>query len=253
MEVFRIPVLSDNYTFLLFDPGDRTAAVVDPAVAAPVVTLLQHLDARLVACLITHHHYDHIGGIQDLTNAFPEAQVYGGTLDHQRIPRLDVLLDHGDRVSFAGETAQVFFVPGHTKAHIAYYFPHSGHLFCGDTLFAGGCGYLSEGTPTQMLASMETLRSLPDDTQVWCAHEYTLTNLRFALTVDPENSDLHHRFAQAQQARQAQQPTVPSTIGLEKRTNPFMRWDQPALIAAAGILDSSRVFARIRGMKDRFT
>ncbi len=256
MQIYRLPVLSDNYVFVLHDPVSNTAAVVDPAVAEPVLAKLEELDATLVAIFNTHHHGDHVGGNSTLIKKFPNAVVYGGEKDRDRIPHQRVFLKGGDRVTFGNREAEVFFVPGHTYAHIAYYFPavgdEGGELFCGDTVFAGGCGRLFEGTPAQMLASIEQLRQLPDDTRVWCAHEYTLGNLKFALTVDSENSDLQERMVTASAMRQRGEATVPSTIGLEKRTNPFLRWDVPAIQRSAGIDIPDRVFARIRGQKDNF-
>ncbi|MEG4839534.1 hydroxyacylglutathione hydrolase [Microcoleus sp. B9-D4] len=257
MQVYRLPVLSDNYIFLLHDPDRHTAAVVDPARSQPVLEQLQALGAELTAIFITHHHSDHIGGNQELIDRFPQIKVYGGAEDRGRIPGQQVFLQAGDRVSFANRTAEVFFLPGHTKAHIAYYFPPSnpseiGELFCGDTLFAGGCGRLKEGTPAQMLASLAQLRNLPDSTRVWCAHEYTLNNLQFALSVDGDNPDLQQRFAEVKEARSRSQPTIPSSIGLEKSTNPFLRWDFPNLQSATNTHDPVQTFARLRGMKDQF-
>ncbi|MEG4859020.1 hydroxyacylglutathione hydrolase [Microcoleus sp. K1-B6] len=257
MQVYRLPVLSDNYIFLLHDPDRDTAAVVDPARSQPVLEQLQALGAELTAIFITHHHSDHIGGNQELIDRFPQIKVYGGAEDRGRIPGQQVFLQAGDRVSFANRTAEVFFLPGHTKAHIAYYFPPSnpsetGELFCGDTLFAGGCGRLKEGTPAQMLASLGQLRKLPDSTRVWCAHEYTLNNLQFALSVDGDNPDLQQRFAEVKEARSRSQPTIPSSIGLEKSTNPFLRWDFPNIQSAANTRDPVQTFARLRGMKDQF-
>ena len=257
MQVYRLPVLSDNYIFLLHDPDRRTAAVVDPAQAEPVLQQLRSLGAELTAIFNTHHHSDHVGGNQQLIDRFPQIKVYGGAEDRGRIPGQQVFLQAGDRVSFANRTAEVFFVPGHTKAHIAYYFPprnpgETGELFCGDTLFAGGCGRLFEGTPTQMVASLAQLRNLPDNTRVWCAHEYTLKNLQFALTVDSSNPDLQSRFAQAKAARSRSQATIPSMLDLEKRTNPFLRWNQPTLQSAVNSQDPVQTFARLRGMKDQF-
>lgn len=256
MHIYRLPAFSDNYIFLLHDPQERVAAVVDPADPVPVLRKLEELEARLVAILNTHHHSDHVGGNRRLLRAFPDAVVYGGAKDKGRIPGQQHFLEDGDQVTFCDRTATVFFVPGHTRAHIAYYFPpkggEPGELFCGDTLFAGGCGRLFEGTPAQMLKSLERLRALPGDTRVWCAHEYTLKNLQFALTVDGDNSDLQTRFAQVQQAREQNEATVPSIIGLEKQTNPFLRWDQPALIAATQGRDAVQTLARLRGMKDQF-
>ena len=170
---------------------------------------------------------------------------------------LEIAVQEGDTVEFADRKAQVFFVPGHTRAHIAYYFSPTtpettGELFCGDTIFAGGCGRLFEGTPAQMVDSIDKLRQLPDNTRVWCAHEYTLNNLKFALTVDKDNSQLQTRYQEVKQARNQGIPTVPSLLGVEKQTNPFLRWDTPGLQATAKIKEPARVFGRIRGMKDKF-
>lgn len=257
MEIKRIPVLANNYIFVLFEPEQKIAAVVDPAVAQPVLEYLEQIDARLIAIFNTHHHSDHVGGNPQLVARFPEAIVYGGKEDHGRIPHQQVYLADGDTIQFAERTAQVFFVPGHTRAHIAYYFPPmtieaAGELFCGDTIFAGGCGRLFEGTPAQMVKSITKLRQLPDHTRLWCAHEYTLKNLQFALTVDGDNQDLQQRYQQVKQARSRGEATVPSLLAWEKQTNPFLRWDTPAIQATVGIQEPARVFARIRGMKDRF-
>ncbi|MBD1840702.1 hydroxyacylglutathione hydrolase [Coleofasciculus sp. FACHB-64] len=257
MQVDRIPVLSDNYIFLLHDPTQKIAAVVDPAEAQPVLQRLQEIDVQLVAIFNTHHHSDHVGGNRQLMQRFPDVCVYGGAEDKGRIPGQQVFLQEGDRVEFAGRIGEVFFVPGHTRAHIAYYFPpttaeETGDLFCGDTLFAGGCGRLFEGSPTQMVSSLSKLRALPDTTRVWCAHEYTLKNLQFALTVDGENPDLQSRYAEVKEARSRLEATVPSKLGVEKRTNPFLRWDTPTLQSAANSQDPVQAFARLRGMKDRF-
>ena len=257
MKIKRIPVLSDNYIFVLSDPQRKIAAVVDPAVAQPVIDYLQSIDAQLVAIFNTHHHSDHVGGNKQLVKQFPALCVYGGVEDRGRIPHQQVYLHEGDTVKFSDRTAQIFFIPGHTLGHIAYYFPplnagETGELFCGDTIFAGGCGRLFEGTPAQMVDSIAKLRQLPDQTRVWCAHEYTLSNLKFALTVDRQNQDLQARYESVQQARSQGIATVPSLLGEEKQTNPFLRWDAPALQAIAKIDEPARVFGRIRGMKDQF-
>lgn len=257
MQVYRLPALSDNYIFLLHDEKQKVAAVVDPAEAQPVLRRLEELGAELVAIFNTHHHNDHVGGNRQLMQHFPNVRVYGGAEDRGRIPGQEVFLIEGDRVEFAGKIGEVFFVPGHTRAHIAYYFPpdatgETGDLFCGDTLFAGGCGRLFEGTPTQMVESLGKLRALPDNTRVWCAHEYTLKNLEFALSVDANNADLQTRFADVKAARSRSEATVPSTLGVEKRTNPFLRWDDTALQSAAKSKDQIQTFARLRGMKDRY-
>jgi hydroxyacylglutathione hydrolase len=257
MQIYRLSALSDNYIFVLHEPQQNIAAVVDPAVAKPVLQKLKDLQAKLVAILNTHHHSDHVGGNRELLQAFPDAVVYGGAEDQSRIPGQAVFLQEGDRVRFGDWVAEVLFVPGHTRAHIAYYFPPTdaeevGELFCGDTLFAGGCGRLFEGTPAQMVASLSKIRALPDSTRIWCAHEYTLKNLQFALTVDPNNSDLQTRFQTTQTMRQRFEATVPSWLGLEKQTNPFLRWDLADLKQAAQTTDPVQSFARLRGMKDRF-
>lgn len=257
MQIIRLNALSDNYIFLLHLPQSNIAAVVDPAEAEPVLKQLQQLGAELVAIFNTHHHHDHVGGNQRLIQQYPQVIVYGGAEDRERIPGIQVLLQEGDRVSFGERQAEVFFVPGHTRAHIAYYFPpktadEPGELFCGDTLFAGGCGRLFEGTPAQMVDSLSKLRNLPDNTRVWCAHEYTLKNLQFALTVDRSNQELQSRLAEVKAARSRSEATIPSMLGVEKLTNPFLRWNQPTLQSAVKSQDPVQTFARLRGMKDTF-
>ncbi|OUL20095.1 hydroxyacylglutathione hydrolase [Nostoc sp. RF31YmG] len=257
MQVIRLEALSDNYIFLLYDRTQNIAAVVDPAEAEPVLKQLAELKAELVAIFNTHHHQDHVGGNQQLMQQFPAVTVYGGIEDRGRIPGQQVFLEDNSHIKFANRVAEVIFVPGHTRAHIAYYFPpevasEPGDLFCGDTLFAGGCGRLFEGTPAQMINSLNKLRSLPDNTRVWCAHEYTLKNLQFALTVDGENADLQKRFDEVKAYRSRGEATIPSLLGVEKRTNPFLRWEQPTLQSAAKSNDPVQTFARIRGMKDKF-
>ena len=257
MQIKRIPVLSDNYIFVLSDPQRKIAAVVDPAVAQPVIDYVKSINAELVAIFNTHHHSDHVGGNKQLVKHFPDLYVYGGVEDRGRIPHQQVYLQEGDTVEFGDRTGQVFFVPGHTLGHIAYYFPPletegTGELFCGDTIFAGGCGRLFEGSPAQMVDSISKLRQLPDRTRVWCAHEYTLNNLKFALSVDRQNQDLQARYESVQQSRSQGIATIPSLLGEEKQTNPFLRWDTPALQKTAKIKEPARVFGRIRGMKDQF-
>ncbi|MEH2057253.1 MAG: hydroxyacylglutathione hydrolase [Nostoc sp.] len=257
MQVIRLEALSDNYIFLLHDYKQNIAAVVDPAEAQPVLEKLAELKAELVAIFNTHHHNDHVGGNQQLIEEFPKLIVYGGAEDRGRIPGQQVFLQQGDRVQFANRIAEVIFVPGHTRAHIAYYFPpeqpgETGDLFCGDTLFSGGCGRLFEGTPTQMVDSLTKLRSLPDNTRIWCAHEYTLNNLRFALTVDGDNADLQRRFNEVKAYRSRGEATIPSLLGVEKLTNPFLRWDQPSLQSNVKSSDGVQTFARIREMKNNF-
>jgi hydroxyacylglutathione hydrolase len=264
MQVILIPVLADNYMFLLYDQQKGVAAVVDPALAEPILTKLHELKAELVAIFNTHHHHDHVGGNQKLIQSFPNVKVYGGAEDRGRIPGQQFYLEDGFSVEFGNRQAEVLFLPGHTRGHIAYYFPplhqgDGGELFCGDTLFGGGCGRLFEGTPSQMVSSLGRVRSLPDgsrslsdSTRVWCAHEYTQKNLEFALTVEPENVQLQQRYDKVKICRQHGESTVPLLLGTEKHTNPFLRWDVPAIQAAVGVNDPVDTFARLRGMKDRF-
>lgn len=252
MEIYRLPAFRDNYLFLLVDPRDRSAAAVDPGDAAPILRKVNELDVRLTKIFATHHHSDHVGGIRTLLKHVPNVEVYASEVDRDRIPGQTVKLHGGDRVQFGGEEAEVLFVPGHTRGHIAYYFRTSGHLFCGDTLFGAGCGRLFEGTPAQMLASLAQFRALPDETTVWCAHEYTLNNLKFTATVDGDNPAVRSRLEQVQMARNRGESTIPLSLGIEKQTNPFLRWDKPALQAATNIREPARVFARLRGMKDQF-
>ncbi|WP_088243083.1 hydroxyacylglutathione hydrolase [Calothrix rhizosoleniae] len=257
MQVIRLHALSDNYIFLLHDIQQNLAAVVDPAEAEPVLGKLHQLSAELVAIFNTHHHYDHIGANLELMQKFPNVKVYGGAEDKGRIPGQQVLLQQGDRIQFADRIGEVIFVPGHTRAHIAYYFPPEkpgevGELFCGDTLFAGGCGRLFEGTAKQMVDSLSKLAALPDNTRIWCAHEYTLKNLQFALTVDKENPELQNRYLEVQACRQRGEATVPSMLGIEKHTNPFLRSSQPGLKLVAKSQDTVETFAHLRRMKDRF-
>ena len=257
MNIYRLPVLSDNYIFLLHDPQQNIAAVVDPAESKAVLQKLAQLQAPLVAIFNTHHHSDHVGGNKTLSYRFPEAIVYASDADRGRIPGQQVFLKEGDLVSFGERTAQVLFVPGHTSGHIAYYFApllpqEAGNLFCGDTLFSGGCGRLFEGTPAQMADSLSKIRDLPDNTDVWCAHEYTLNNLKFALTVDEQNQSLHQRFEAVQYLRQQKVATIPASLGLEKLINPFLRWDSAILMDKMKTQDPTQSFARLRGMKDQF-
>lgn len=252
--IIPIPAFSDNYIWLIHD--GRHAALVDPGDAAPAFATLAALRLELRVILLTHHHPDHVGGAAELAAA-TGAAVYGpsrtacGTTFHALAGDERVALD-------APELAlEVLAVPGHTRDHLAYY--GTGVLFCGDTLFAGGCGRLFEGSPAQMFSSLERLASLPEDTLVFCAHEYTLANLRFARRVEPGNAALAAREMAERARRERALPTLPSTIGLERATNPFLRCQEPAVIAAASaaagqlLAEPVAVFAALRAWKGRFT
>ncbi len=227
LEVSLIPVLSDNYVFVLHGPGPGPAAVVDPAVAEPVIAWLEQRGLELVAVLHTHHHHDHIGGTPGLLQRWPAARVIASAADCARIPLQTEGVADGDRLELLGWPLQVLAVPGHTAHHLAYVLERADgappELFCGDTLFAAGCGRLFEGTPEQMRASLQRLAALPDGTRVWCAHEYTEGNLRWAAEREPQDGAIRDRLAAVQAARQAGQPTIPSTIALERSTNLFLQ------------------------------
>jgi hydroxyacylglutathione hydrolase len=264
-QVSLIPVLRDNYVFVVHGQGPGPAVVVDPAVAAPVIAWLEQRGLELVAILHTHHHSDHIGGTPALLRRWPAAEVIASGADLERIPLQTRSVAGGDRLTLLGRQVEVLAVPGHTRHHIAYYLPlrgqlkdggvegppgdrldsappasgqesvepsSGGDLFCGDTLFAGGCGRLFEGTPEQMHAALRQFAALPEDTRVWCAHEYTATNLAWAASVAPQDRAIGERLAAVRQLRAAGEPTIPSRIGLEKATNLFVRAADPEALAA---------------------
>lgn len=253
LDIVRIPALRDNYLWLLHCPETGATGIVDPAEAGPVDAALSERGWTLDWILNTHHHYDHVGANLELKERHG-ARVVGPARDAARIPGLDHGVDEGDEFVLGACTARVHFVPAHTAGHIAYHFADSDALFCGDTVFVMGCGRLFEGTAEQMWDAMRRLRALPDETGVYCAHEYTLSNARFALTVDGDNPALVARAAQVAALREQGEATVPGTLGQEKATNPFMRADDPALARAVGLpgADPAEVLAEIRRRKDSF-
>ncbi|HEY7164325.1 MAG TPA: hydroxyacylglutathione hydrolase [Candidatus Binatia bacterium] len=257
MKITQIPLLRDNYGYLLACERTGSAAIVDPSESDPLLRRLDEANGtlKLLAILNTHHHRDHTGGNQGILAKYP-AKVYGHKSDHERIPGLTDGVDDGDEIQIGEERGKVFFIPGHTTGHVAYLFGKN--LFCGDTLFTAGCGRIFEGTPEQMLSSLKRLMALPDDTLVYCGHEYTENNLRFALTLEPSNRAVASRYEKVQEARAREASTVPSTMAEEKQTNPFLRWDSKELQsnansgAAEVSVDPVSIFARIRKMKDAF-
>jgi len=256
LEIVPVNAFKDNYVWTLRQagPGARHAAVVDPGEALPVLEYLAREKLELAAILATHHHADHVGGIAELLQEY-EVPVYGPR--NEPIATLTPPVSEGDAVTIPelGVSFSVLDIPGHTRAHIAYY--GAGALFCGDTLFACGCGRLFEGTAEQMYASLQKLLSLPNDTKVYCGHEYTLANIGFAKTVEPDNAALQAREGRDRRLRDAGKPTLPSTLGEEKATNPFLRCREPAVVESVNkylggrVADPVRVFAAIRDWKNR--
>jgi hydroxyacylglutathione hydrolase len=231
LEIVRIPVLSDNYVWLVHEPVSGETMVVDPAVAPPVLEKAEELGWKISQIWNTHWHPDHTGGNAEIKQA-TGCTITGPAAEAGRIPTLDVQVKGGDVVRLGDVTADVLDVPAHTAGHIAFHFAEDGAAFVGDTLFAMGCGRLFEGTAEQMFGNMRALEALGDDTAIYCAHEYTLSNGRFALTVEPENTALVQRMAEVVALRDRGEPTVPTTIALEKATNPFMRATSVAELAA---------------------
>jgi hydroxyacylglutathione hydrolase len=258
VQIIPIPQLSDNYAYLVVDPASGDAGIVDCAEAAPVLAAVATHRARLVAVLATHHHFDHVGGNADLLTALPALRVYGSRGDAPRIPGITHQLDDGDPVEIGTLRGHVIGIPAHTSGHVAYHFPTERTLFTGDTLFAGGCGRLFEGDAAQMKASLARLAVLAGDTRVYCGHEYTQKNLEFALTLEPGNRALVDKLARVRTLRQQGRPTVPTSIGEERDTNPFLRTDSQELAASVRAQvpgtgpDEVALFAAVRALKDKY-
>ncbi len=253
LHIQQIPILGDNYVYLIHDPASGETAAIDPAAAEPVMEALDARDWRLTRILSTHHHVDHVGGNLELKRA-TGCRVTGAAKDALRIPGIDEKVSEGDVLSIGGHRVKILEVPGHTTGHIAYWLEGAAALFCGDTLFSLGCGRLFEGTAADMWSSLTKLRALPSETRVCCAHEYTIANADFALTQEPDNPVLRARADQVLGLREEDKPSVPSILSEEKAANPFLRADVPEFLAAAGLEGKSPVeaFAEIRERKDRF-
>lgn len=239
LEVVQLSVLTDNYVYLVHEPVTGNTAVVDPAVAGAPLEAAEARGWKISHILNTHHHADHTGGNLEI-KAATGCKIFGPSYDRDRIPGIDIEVSEGDDFFLGNEHADILFVPGHTRGHIAYFFKRDHILFIGDTLFALGCGRLFEGTPAEMFESLAKLKKLPDDTRVYCAHEYTEANGNFALSVDPGNADLIERMNKVRELRADGLPTVPSTLSEEKTTNPFL------------LAKDVKSFADVRAKKDQF-
>ncbi len=253
LEVIQIPCLADNYGYLVHDPSTGLTASIDTPDTSPIEDILKKNNWRLSHIFNTHHHFDHTGGNLELKARW-NCIIIGSATDADRIPGLDFGFYDQDTFDFGNHQITVFDVSGHTVGHIAFYFRDQQKLFCGDSLFSLGCGRLFEGTPEQMWRSLEKLRKLPEETKLYCAHEYTQANANFALTIEPENEILLERAREISLLRQQGKPTIPSTIGLEKATNPFLRPMSSDLQSNLGMkgADLVDVFAETRRRKDIF-
>ncbi|HTJ63549.1 MAG TPA: hydroxyacylglutathione hydrolase [Alphaproteobacteria bacterium] len=254
LNVELIPAFQDNYIYLLRTPGSDDVGIVDAGDAVPALAQLDRHGLTLTHIFNTHHHPDHIGGNDALKARFPNAKLVGPASETVRIPGMDVKLKDGDTYGFGTIHFETLEVPGHTTGHIALFSQDGNALFCGDTLFAMGCGRMFEGTAPQMWHSLSRLKQLPPETRVYCAHEYTQGNARFTLTVDPTNKAAVARVDEVNRLRAEGKPTVPSTIGLENKTNPFLRADDPTVAENVGLAgaDPVAVFAEVRRRKDNF-
>ncbi|PSS34937.1 Hydroxyacylglutathione hydrolase [Actinidia chinensis var. chinensis] len=254
LQIEMIPCLSDNYVYLLHDVDTGTVGVVDPSEAVPVIDALTRTNLNLTYILNTHHHYDHTGGNLELKEMYG-AKVIGSGIDTDRIPGIDIVLNDGDKWMFAGHEVLVIETPGYTRGHISFYFPGSKAIFTGDTLFSLSCGKLFEGTPEEMLSSLGKIMSLPDDTCIYCGHEYTLSNSKFALSVEPKNEALQAYAAHVAHLRNKGLPTIPTTLKMEKSCNPFLRTSSNEVRKSLNIpatADDAEALGAIRRAKDNF-
>ncbi len=253
LELVTIPCLKDNYAYLLHDAETDATTLIDAPEPGPILAVLKQRGWHLDQILLTHHHWDHIDGVTAIVEA-TDATVIGAAADAHRLPPLAQELREGDLVQVGSETGYVLEVPGHTVGHIAFYFPTSGYAFTADSLMAGGCGRLFEGTPDQMWASLSVLAALPPETLICSGHEYTASNLRFAASVEPENEALAARIARVAKARAENRATVPSRLAGELATNPFLRAHLPHIKASLGMphATDAESFAELRRRKDSF-
>jgi hydroxyacylglutathione hydrolase len=258
MAIIAVPQLSDNFAYLVIDDSSKECGVVDCAEADKVLAEVKRQGVNLTTVLSTHWHLDHVGGNRDLLAALPNLRIYGAKAEHGRIPGITDAIDDGDEVKLGGLRGRAIGIPAHTSGHVAYYFPTLKSVFSGDTLFIAGCGRLFEGGAATMVQSLSKLAALPDDTKVYCGHEYTVKNLAFALTLEPGNQTLAAKHQWAEQMRREGKWTIPSTIGEEKQFNPFLRTQSPEIRANVTRIapevgdDNIRIFAKIRELKDHY-
>lgn len=253
-QIDLIPCLKDNYAYLLHDTEAEVTGVIDPSESEPIVKALKKKDLHLNYILNTHHHWDHTGGNLDLKSRY-NAKVVGPYADRARIPGIDIELRDGDAWMFGNQKMLVLDTPGHTRGHVCFFFPSSKSIFTGDTLFSLSCGKLFEGTPQQMWTSLSKISSLPDDTLVYCGHEYTVSNAEFSLMLEPSNEALRSYYEKAKELRQAGLPTIPTNVGLEKACNPFLRLSSAQVRASVGIppgADEVQALAAVRASKDKW-
>ena len=255
LKVICLPAFADNYIWLIIDESNHQAICIDPGDAKPVLDYLHSHQLNLSHILITHHHFDHINGVSDLKKTYSTAKIIGP--NDNRIAHCDIITTSKQEIKLDSYPLQLqcLETPGHTSSHVCYYFPKQKWLFCGDTLFSAGCGRLFEGSASQMHASLSSLAELPEDTQIFCAHEYTLSNLRFAATIEPHNTAIKKHITTL--THNPTKPSLPSTLALEKKINPFLRCHYPNVIEYAskhGAKDNSpeEIFATIRHQKDIF-
>lgn len=254
IEVAQFICLSDNFGILVHDPDTGATASVDAPDGDAIAAEAARRGWTLTHLLLTHHHLDHVQGAETLRKRFPQMKIVGAAKDAHRLPPLDQAVSDGDEVAVGAARARVIATPGHTLGHVAFYFPEDEAVFVGDTLFSLGCGRVFEGTTDEMRLSLETLANLPRETRVYCGHEYTQANGRFAVTVDPENPVLRERVERVAALRAAGKFTLPTTIALENATNPFLRVEDPDVKKAMGMDDANpfAVFAEMRERKNRF-
>lgn len=254
IDVAQFVCLNDNFGLLAHDRATGATASIDAPDGAAIADEAERRGWPLTHLLLTHHHADHIQGARTLKERFPQMRIIGAASDAHRLPPLDLAVADGDEAALGASRARVFATPGHTHGHVAYFFPEDEVVFVGDTLFSLGCGRVFEGTMEEMRQSLERLAHLPRETRVYCGHEYTQANGRFALTVDPENSQLRERLAEVDALRAAGKYTLPTTIALENATNPFLRVADPLVKKAMGMADADplSVFAAMRERKNRF-